>query len=269
MKPKEFFNQNGFYIAKSISPKELVDEYISDYRKIFIQQLEFLGDKTSQSLATFDLMQSLFNKDLKRYLSTLVLSGKLFSLYNLYSHQNVVNVIKEFGIKIPAWQTRPMMHSMANELKIPNGYHGVGVHQDWPTLQSSINIITVWIPFTKVTKDNFPMEVVPGSNKLGLLEGTQTAHYFETDPKYYKTKDFIPLECDVGDVVFMCNFTIHRSQTEGNGFRLSASTRYEDAGDKTFAERNYPYTEHRVVKRDVLFPGFPSLEQVKKCMEGK
>lgn len=266
---KEIYNKEGFYIAKSVLPKDCTDEYISDFKKIFTQQLNLTKSDYPKNSDAFGLMQSLFRQDLKRYLATLTLSSKLFSLYKIISHENIVKILETLNIEMPIWQTKPVIHCMANELKIPGGYHGVGVHQDWPTLQSSLNNITIWIPFTKVTKDNFPLEIIPGSHLKGLLEGIQTEHYFEINPKYYKIEDFIPLECDVGDVVFMSNFAIHRSQTEGKDFRLSVSTRYEDASEETFIKRNYPYTEHRVVKRDVLFPDFPKLEEVQKIFFNK
>jgi ectoine hydroxylase-related dioxygenase (phytanoyl-CoA dioxygenase family) len=266
---KKLYNQNGFYIAKSILSRPLLDEYISDFRKIFIQQLDNIQLDYPQNSDIFSLMQSLFQKDLKRYMSALTLSGKLFSLYKIISDQSIVQIIKTLDIETPIWQTKPVIHCMANELKIPNGYHGVGVHQDWPTLQSSLNNMTIWIPFTKVSKDNFPLEVIPGSHLKGLLEGVQTEHYFETNPEYYKVEDFIPMECDVGDVVFMSNFAIHRTQTEGCGLRLSVSMRYEDASEQTFIKRNYPYTEYRVVKREILFPNFPSQQEVKNVFKNE
>ncbi len=264
---REVYNRDGFYLAKSIIPKDLIEKYNSDFRTIFTQQLDNLGEKYSKDDDIFTIMQNLFKKDLKKYLSTLTLSGKLFSLYEIISYKNIVETTKELGIKLPTWQTKPVIHCMANELKIPGGYHGVGVHQDWPTLQSSLNTLTIWVPFTNVSKDNFPLEIIPATHKDGLLEGIQTDAYFETDPKYYKVEDFIPIECNIGDVIFMSNFAIHRSQKEGAGLRLSVSTRYEDASEDTFIARNYPFTEKRSVSREVLFPNFPLAEQVKKIFE--
>lgn len=264
---REIYNRDGFYLAKSAIPKKLVECYKTDFRKIFTQQLDSIGAAHSNDDDIFNIMQNLFKKDLKKYLSALTLSGKLFSLYKIISHDNIVKITEDLGIELPIWQTKPVIHCMANELKIPGGYHGVGVHQDWPTLQSSLNNITIWTPFTKVLKDNFPLEIIPATHKDGLLEGIQTDAYFETDPKYYKIEDFIPIECDIGDVIFMSNFAIHRSQKEGSGLRLSVSARYEDASEDTFITRNYPFTEGRTVKRDVLFPNFPSKDQVRKIFK--
>lgn len=264
---KQKYNQDGFCLVKSVVPSDYTDSYKKDFRKIFLQQLDFLGLNYDKNCDIFEIMQILHSKDLKRYLATMTLSSKLFSLYQIISHKNIVNIIEDLGVNIPTWQTRPVIHCMANELKIPNGYHGVGVHQDWPTLQSSLNNITIWTPFTKVSKDNFPLDIIPRTHTKGLLDGAQSEHYFEIDQRHYNVEDFVPIECDVGDVIFMSNFAIHRSQTNGSGFRLSVSTRYEDAGEKTFVTRNYPYTEGRVVKRDVLFPGFPSKEEVKNIFK--
>jgi len=260
---KKFFDENGYYIDKNLIPIELINQFVDDLNKIFKQQIDFL-DKNSQDLSVFDKMRLLFNMDNSRYLSTLTLSSKMVSLYDIIIHKNVQQSVNDLGFKIPVWQTRPVIHCMSNDLKIQNGYHGVGVHQDWSTLQSSLNTITIWIPFFKVTKENFPIEVIPKTHLLGLCEGSQKEHFFEIDSSYYNMDEFIELEAEPGDVIFMSNFTIHKSKTTGKGFRMSVSMRYEDGGEDTFIERNYPFTEKRIVNRDVLFKDFPKKEQVLK-----
>ena len=260
-----FFNENGYFILKSILKKDIIDKYNSDFREIFTQQLNILGIKDDlEFLDNFEIMKKLFKLDIDRYLSALTLSSKLFSLYNIISNEDIVNSLKKINFKIPIWQTKPVIHCMANELTIPNGYNGVGVHQDWITLQSSLNTVTIWIPFFNVKKENFPLEIIPKSHLHGLCDGEQKQNYFEIDKEYYNNDDFLPIEVEVGDVVVMSNFTIHRTQTNGNGFRLSASMRYEDASEKTFIERNYPFTEKRVVDRKIISPNFPNREQVIK-----
>lgn len=258
---KKQYDKDGFYIAKSILDKKVVNQFNKDCKVIFLQQLK--DKKRHEKKSLFDVMCALFKEDLDKYLSTLRLSSKLFSLYKVIDDDAISKIAKGLGLETLAWQTRPVIHCMANELLIPGGYNGVGVHQDWPTLQSSLNNITVWVPFTSVDKDSFPLEVIPGTHKDGLFSGTQKEHYFEIDEEHYNIKDFIPMEAEIGDAVFMSNFTIHRSQTKGKHFRLSVSMRYEDASEKTFIDRNYPFTEQRTVKRDILFPGFPKKSDMK------
>lgn len=257
------YNKNGFVILKNIISKDILDCYLKDFHKIIIQQLDFLKIK-NEDLDIFNSMKVLYNADKNRYLSTLTLSSKLFNLYKIISEEPLINELKLLGISLPTWQTKPVIHCMSDELKIEGGYHGLGVHQDWRSLQSSLNTIIAWIPFFNVTKENYPIQVIPKSHLYGLCDGLQTDHFFEIDKNIYNQDDFIELEADVGDVIIMSSFLIHKSKTNGNGFRFSVSMRYEDSTEETFIERNYPYTEKRIVDRKILFDEFPSNEQLYK-----
>ena len=64
-----FFNENGYFILKSILKKDIIDKYNSDFREIFIQQLNILGIKDDlEFLDNFEIMKKLFKLDIDRYL---------------------------------------------------------------------------------------------------------------------------------------------------------------------------------------------------------
>jgi ectoine hydroxylase-related dioxygenase (phytanoyl-CoA dioxygenase family) len=176
--------------------------------------------------------------------------------------------MKEFGIELPVFQTSPVLHIMSNGLRIPGGYAGVGVHQDWPALQGSLDAITIWIPIVDVREDLFPLEIIPGSHLYGLCGGTQKEHSYEVAPSYYDEKAFIRVTAERGDALFFSAFTIHRSGQHGaDGVRLSVSARYENAAEPTFVDRVYPFAQKRSVQREFIVRDFPSREQVVKLYE--
>jgi len=265
------YQRDGCYIARQIVPKALADRVFADMHRLAVLQLKHIGlpyGKGETPEAVHQDLRTLFNHDLKVYLATLTLCAKLTSLYELYMHPNVRAFVAAIGLEFPVFQTAPVMHLMSKALKVPNGYQGFGAHQDWPTLQGSLDTVTVWVPFVDIDANLFTMELIPGSHKGGLYPYTRRDHIFEVNPECYDAKDFVPVEALRGDIVFMSSFTIHRSSLKGDDrLRVSTSWRYENAAEPHFIERAYPFGQKRSVIPDLITPDFPSHEQVRKIYE--
>lgn len=204
----------------------------------------------------FDCYNILYHQDIEKYKAHLAICAKLPSIQNLFMNDNVQNTLVELGLEVPVPPTHPVMNVMG--LPIPGGYNGTEEHQDWPSIQGSLDMITVWIPFMNITKDSYPLEVAPGSHKCGLLDGHTDGSVTKV---YYDNSAFIPLECSVGDIVFMSGFLVHRTGL-GVGFRIAASMRFDNAAEPTFIERNYPCAQKRTVDREVRWK--PTLKQIRR-----
>jgi hypothetical protein len=211
-------------------------------------------DDIALVLEEFTRMNIFTWKDNAPYVAGLSSAAKLASVYNLFRCKYLLGTVKELGIEIPIIHA-PVLHVMS-DFKIKDGYNGAAAHQDWPSVQGSLNLLTVWIPLTEVTKDNYPLEVIPGSHKQGIRDGRLNGSVLEID---CDDKDFIPLECNPGDVVFLSGFTIHRTG-KGKGFRAAVSQRFDNAGDPAYAERGYPCAQKRIVDREIKWR--PTIEQV-------
>lgn len=264
----EDYRRDGYVVARGIVPKEASLNVRYDMHRLVTQQLKQHGLNVNGGKAVEDFhddLKTLFNYDIKLYLATLTLCAKLTSLWTLYTHPNVQAFVKELGLEFPAFQTSPVMHLMSKSLKVPGGYQGFGAHQDWPTLQGSLDTVTLWIPFVPVDKDCFTLDIIPGTHNKGLLSYTRTDHIFKVDDEHFNEADFIPMEAEEGDIVFMSSFAIHRSSLQGDErLRVSTSMRYENAAEETFIERGYPFAQKRSVVPDLITPNFPTDEQVKK-----
>ncbi|EKD70630.1 MAG: hypothetical protein ACD_46C00467G0003, partial [uncultured bacterium] len=257
----EQYKNNGYYIAHHILPSKALKNTLYEMDIILVQQLNYLGcaeQATDSQKIIHHHMRELYEKNQFVYVQALKLWAKLFSLQALIMNENIVSITNKLGITLPVFQTTPVLHIMANDLKITGGYHGVGVHQDWPALQSGLDTITVWFPFMDVDINNFPVELIPESHTDGLYPGKIAEHIYEVDPKFYEEKNFVPMEVKFGDVLFMSNFTLHRSGLRGDQrLRIACSSRYENASEKTFIERAYPSAQKRVIQRELLQPNFP------------
>ena len=263
------YKKNGYYIAQNLLPIDLLQKSFYEMDVILVQQLNRLG-YSENAIDTLEgvhqHMRMLYTKDQFIYLQSIKLWAKLFSLQALIMHEQILSITKLLGIELPAFQTAPVVHVMATNLKITGGYHGVGVHQDWPALQSGLDTVTIWMPFMDVDKNNYPVELIPGSHRNGLYPGKATQNIFEVDTDVYKEEDFIPMEVKLGDVLFMSNFILHRTSVRGgkDSLRVAGSARYENVCEKTFIDRIYPSAQSRVIQRELIHPGFPEKTQIEE-----
>ncbi len=271
-----FYKQNGYYIAPNLIGEQLQDiaGILLEIDTIVVQQLRRLDSSLALELSSekpivHRHLAQLLLLDKEAYIASLTLCTNLFSVMSLLMTKKIVNLTQSFGIQLPSLQSHPVLHVMASDLKIPGGYHGIGTHQDWASLQGSLDTIIVWIPFMDVNAVNFPVEFIPGSHLGGLYPGKISEHLYEIDPTFYNETDFIPSNMSFGDVLFMSSFLLHRTRLiNSTDLRIACTIRYENASENTYIDRVYPHAQKRSVNRELIYPGFPKAEQVRavfKC----
>ncbi len=253
-------------MGRQMVSREQIEHVFGDMHRLAVQQLQRFGlphGRGETPGAVHEDFKQLFARDLPAYLATLALCAKLASLHELYLHPAIRAFTRDIGIEFPVFQTAPVMHLMSRSLQIPGGYQGFGAHQDWPTLQGSLDTVTVWIPFVDIDQDLFTLDIIPGSHALGLKPYSRRAHIFEVSPSAYDAGEFQSVECKRGDVVFMSSFAIHRSSLRGDErLRVSTSMRYENAAEPHFIARSYPFGHKRSVLTELITENFPAPEQV-------
>jgi len=254
------YYQNGYYIAKALIPPTRVNEILETANRLISYQLQ--NPRPFEDATTlFDNLKQLLAKDINSYLGAVRLTAKLVSTLQLVIHPKILKIVKQLGLEIPTKPTTPILHIASDQLTIPDGYQGFRPHQDWTSLQGSLDSLVVWIPLTQVTEDSYPLQVIPESHKKGLLATKDnSSEIIQSLPE----KDFVSVLVEPGDVVFMSSWTIHRTGSgKKNEFRAAVSTRYENAAERTFIDRNYPSGYKRSVERGLITPGFPSIKQVR------
>ncbi len=201
------------------------------------------------------------NQSIERYLSYVRVVSKLLTVIQVFQAPAIQRFAEGVGIMLPLMQTTPAVHVMADDLKIPGGYDGIGAHQDWPAIQSSLNTMVVWVPWFDVGHDNYPVELVAGSHLNGLLSAQVGQHISEIDDA---GMEYTPVPVKRGEALLFSAFTVHRTRTQGHGFRIAFSHRYEDALAPDFIERGFPSAQSRVIRRELITPDYPSIEQVQR-----
>lgn len=243
------FNNDGFLIAKELIDKNETKKITLNIKKSFDRVLESIKKDPAVDLESS--MQRLFEENIEKYLACASSLWRKQMVSNFLNSPCIINYLSDnFGwrdIYLPGGQA---VHIMDDKLKIPGGYHGIQAHQDWPSVGGSRDGLVIWIPLMDVDKSNFPLEVIAGSHKRGMypLKGDEHSPW-EIDPKSYVENEFEVVEMEEGDVLFMSYFTVHRSGLGDGGFRISLSTRYDNADDENFIQRVYPTRYSRSVNR--------------------
>lgn len=250
---REAYEQAGYCIVKGLMPVARVQDCLSDLNAVFSGQLQARAIADPGSL--FERAQALFSADLAQYKKVLASLWRLQSVGNLFAQPCMTAFLKDvFGFGTVFMPGGQSLHLQSHELKIPDGYFGLAAHQDWPSVQGSLDGLVAWVPLCKVGAGSFPLEIVPGSHRRGL----RAPHDGNTGDKWviqeYADSDFVAIDAEPGDVVFFSNFTIHRSGLAGPArhIRIACSSRYDNGNEASFIERAYPTAYTRGVHRPLM-----------------
>jgi len=259
------YRENGFYIAKGLLDEASVSAVRQSIAKTFLDQLAVVSPP-SVNLDLFEAMKDLHSLDIDRYKKTAGALWRKLDCYELLHDCRITAFLRHnFGwrdIFVPGGQ---VAHIMSHELRIPDGYFGQVSHQDFLSVRGSLDCVIVWVPLVDVGKDNFPVEVIPGSHRKGLLPTLgRGSSAWEVKPDCYSEREFIGIEVQAGDVVFLSVFTIHRTSTHGKQgrYRLALSTRFDNADERTFLARAYPTAYIRSMSNEPHDMRFPTLEEI-------
>jgi len=259
---REAFLAEGYQVVRGvIDPAELA-AINAEMGEIFAIQLRRLGlpvDGAGTREAFLQNAASLLRADVAIYISTARLTQMLPSAHRMLISEPIMRIVKALGLDFPVVSTRVSNHIMSDALKIPGGYHKSPAHQDWRSMQGSLDSLVFWIPTTPVTLRSHPLEVVPKSHLLGLLD---TADHIMTPTVSDRriTDDlYRPLEMQLGDVVVFSSFLVHRTGETGDGLvRIAFSGRFNNAAEPTYVEHGYPTPYKYSYRTDLMVENFPT-----------
>ncbi|HTC29447.1 MAG TPA: phytanoyl-CoA dioxygenase family protein [Candidatus Acidoferrum sp.] len=266
------YKANGYTVVREVLPVDRLQSINAEIAALFEAQLRYLQLPVTpgESREAFrDNAKRLLDADVGRYIATSRMSQELPSVAQVLISEPIVNLGRQFGITFPIASTKPIVHIMADVLKIPGGYHMSPPHQDWRSMQGSLDSIVLWMPTVPVKANSHVLKVVPGSHKLGLLD---TVEHIMTptvaDPRITDA-GFVPVPAEPGDVIVFSSFMVHRTGDEGDGLvRVALSTRFNNADEPTFVERGFPTTYKYSYRLDLITPDFPRADQIDAIFSG-
>ncbi|MBC7781064.1 MAG: phytanoyl-CoA dioxygenase family protein [Proteobacteria bacterium] len=265
------YRERGYAVIRDVLPVARLDRVAAEMHEVYTQQLRRLGLPVTTWRGQASLlaaMASLLEADVEVYLAATRHAARLASLQQLVVGDVVLDIARTLGMSAVTVPTAPVLHVMGECLKVPGGYHGVATHQDWPVVQGALDAVTMWFSLFEVTPTTYPLAVIPSSHRRGRWPSRITEHTSEIDPAAYTEADFVPVPVARGDLLVFTGFTVHRTAVEGcAGLRIAASMRYENSAEPTFVRRLWPCAYQRSVRREVLFPDFPSQDEVIRALD--
>lgn len=236
------YKKNGIIKINSIITKKDCDDIIGFIKKIFIQYL-----KTKK--INFDKNEN-FEKILFFTKKKFPIEYGNIILKTIQRNPNVLKIglkkeifliLKKMGLKEPVFSTEPLIMIHSNKITEKNY---APPHQDWRSIQGSLNGIITWTALVDVLEDNIgPLEIIPNSHKWGLLKTKKDQWYRTIDDPRVCDSAFVPIPMKQGDCLFFSSFLVHRSgKHNGKNSRYSLQFRFNDVNEQRFIQKGYPST---------------------------
>ncbi len=260
------FLAEGYVVVKNaLDTTQLaaINREIAELFTIQLQRLDLPVDCGESRQAFTANAVRLLRADVPIYIAAARLAQYLPSIHRLLVGDTIIGLARELGIALPVISTRPSIHFMCNDLKIPGGYHKTPPHQEWRSMQGSLDSAVFWLPTTPVSASANPMEFVPRSHLLGLLD---TVDHIMTptvsDPRI-ADDNFVPVLAEPGDVVCFSSFMVHRTGDADDGLvRIALSARFNNAREPSYVAHGYPTPYKYSYQTELLHEGFPTLADV-------
>lgn len=266
---REHFLKQGYVVVRGLlDPTELA-ALNAEMGELYALQLRRRGlpvDPGGSREAFQANAARLLAVDVETYINTARMTQMMPRAHQIMASEPILDVMRALGIEVPVICTRLSNHIMSDVLKIPGGYHKSPPHQDWRSMQGSLDSVVLWAPTTPVTERSHPLEVVPRSHLLGLLD---TAEHIMTpavdDPRITEDQYVAITPMQPGDVVAFSSFLVHRTGETGDGqVRIAFSTRYNNAAEETWADHGYPTPYKYSYRTDLMVPDFPRAADLRR-----
>lgn len=264
------YRENGYVLLKSVFRRPEMDVIRDEAKWIFAAQMLRLGVISSRDISEPEFergMFKFFETDLQCFTNCGKQAQHLVSLHRLSFDERIIRTIRELGLDFPNVSTRPLLYFNSRRLAKKEVYWRLSLHQDWRSMQGSLDAIVVWVPLVNIDKSLGALEVIPGSHKWGLLQSQMIDGYGHVEEPV-ALEEMVPLEIESGDAVFFSAFLAHQSGVNvTDSLRWSCHFRYNNLNEMTFIERGFPHPYIYRPQEELITAQFPAREQVKKIFD--
>ena len=266
-----YYKTNCYVRLKGFLDIDYLKEIRLEAKACFTRQLTRIGYSLNKSSTEKDFEQwlyRLFNEDYDAFLGAAKLCQHTVSLFRLSTNHGLINILKEVGIKQPVICVKPIMYFNSRHISKIEGHYKTPAHQDWRSMQGSLNSAVIWIPLVNINRNLGALEVIPKSHRRGLLPTEKDEWFRHIHPDCINNDDFLSLDVKAGDIVIFNSFLVHRSgNNDTDSIRWSLHCRYNDASEETWIKRKFihPYKVYHHNK-EISDENFPSVDQRNKIL---
>jgi phytanoyl-CoA hydroxylase len=209
-------------------------------------------------------MAAFFERDLSAFTNCGKHAQHLISLHALSLDPRIVAVLHDLGLASPSISTRPVLYFNSPRLARREVYWRLSLHQDWRSMQGSLDAVVVWIPLVDIDLALGALQVIPGSHRWGLLEAEMVDGYGHVKEEVDRS-GLRSLEVRAGDALFFSAFLVHQSGTNTTeSIRWSCHFRYNNLREPTFVERGFPHPYVYRPEEPLITAGFPERAAVER-----
>ena len=259
------YKESGYLLAKQFFQRDEVARIRDEAKQVFIAQMRRLGilQRDDVPEAAFEQgMAELFDADLQTFTNCGKQAQHLISLHRLSLDERVIRAIVELGLERPNVSTRPVLYFNSRRLAKKEVYWRLSLHQDWRSMQGSLDSLVVWVPLMDIDRSLGALEIVPGSHQQGLLQADMIDGYGHIEQPL-SASDLVPVEVEAGDALFFSAFLLHQSGTSaGDAIRWSCHFRYNNLREPTFVARGFPHPYIYKPQEELITRDFPAPAQV-------
>ena len=259
------YNEQGYVCLRDFIDSGQVDLIRAQAKEIFLSQMRRLGLCGSEPLSeeAFERgMYALFEADLQAFTNCGKHAQHLISLHRLSLDERIVALLRELGLDAPNISTRPVLYFNSPRLAKKEVYHRLSPHQDWRSMQGSLDSVVVWVPLVRIDRALGALEVIPGSHRQGLLPAAMEDGYGHLATAV-DAAAFVPIEVNKGDALAFSTFLVHQSGWNvTHSIRWSCHFRYNNLSETTFIHRGLPHPYVYRPTPELVTPGFPNPDQV-------
>lgn len=263
---RETFQQRGYVRIDRFFSKEDVERVRADAKRVFFKQMITRGFVTRADSAEREFesgMARYFAEDMSGFINCGKTCQHLISLHRLALQEAIVAQLVALGVERPNICTRPVLYFNSRNLAKSEVYYKSPPHQDWRSMQGSLNAIVVWVPLADISHNLGALEIIPASHLWGLLESREDEWYRRIEG--LRDDQYESVEMNAGDALFFSAFLVHRSGNNvTDSIRWSCHFRYNDLDEPTFVSRKYPNPYTYAPQQDLVTKNFPSIEELRK-----
>jgi len=227
-------NDDGYVIIKNFFTKEYINSIRKKSEEVFeiqFNRFNYNGDFKENMIKLFNEHEDIFINCGK------IIQTGLIELYKLPIEDKVISLIKSLGLSFPNMCTRPVLFFNHPKLAKEEYYYKTPPHQDWTSMESSLDSLVLWVPLVDVNKENGSILIWPKSHKNGALPYNSIGGFASVEVK----GEYLQPELEVGDIVVFSTFLIHSSgEIKNNTIRWSCHFRYTNMLDDDFIKRGFP-----------------------------
>lgn len=265
------FKKNGFALLKGLFARDEIQNVYDDAKRVFAIQLlqsKLLAPDAREEKDFEAALFEFFKLERSRFINCAKQTQHLLSLHRLSLDFRIEQTLRRLGLGFPNISTRPILFMNSPHLAEKEIYWRTFPHQDWRSMQGSLDAVVVWVPLLDVNAPLGALEIVPQSHKLGLLAPELIDGFGKVDQ--FKEEDFVPVEVKQGDALFFYAFLVHRSGVNNTqSIRWSCHFRYNNLAEETFVERGYPHPYIYRPQEALITPEFPTLEMVDRIFSNQ